>query len=224
MRLLLIEDEIGLADSLSSVLKKENYIVDNCYEGESGLNAALSNIYDVIILDVMLPKINGFEVLKKIRHEKVSTPVLMLTAKFNVSDKVKGLDSGADDYLTKPFVMQELLARIRALSRRQGELLSDILTFGDLELYPSKSRIVCTSTGKSVQLAQKELQILEYLILNKGQIITKEQLFLKIWGYESNAEYNNIEVYISFTRKKIMFIGSKVKIKAVRLIGYEMEE
>ncbi len=224
MRLLLIEDEHGLADSLSSVLKQENYIVDNCYDGESGLNAALSNIHDVIILDVMLPKMNGFEVLRQLRQENVLTPVLMLTAKFSVSDKVRGLDIGADDYLTKPFVMEELLARIRALSRRQGELHPEVLTFGDLELYSSKSRIVCVSNGKSVQLAQKELQILEYLMINQNQIVTKEQLFLKVWGYESEAEYNNIEVYISFTRKKILFIGSKVKIKAVRLMGYELEE
>ena len=224
MRLLLIEDEHGLADSLSSVLKQENYIVDNCYDGESGLNAALSNIHDVIILDVMLPKMNGFEVLRQLRQENVLTPVLMLTAKFSVSDKVRGLDIGADDYLTKPFVMEELLARIRALSRRQGELHPEVLTFGDLELYSSKSRIVCVSNGKSVQLAQKELQILEYLMINQNQIVTKEQLFLKVWGYESEAEYNNIEVYISFTRKKILFIGSKVKIIAVRLMGYELEE
>lgn len=224
MRLLLIEDEHGLADSLSSVLKQENYIVDNCYDGENGLNAALSNIYDVIILDVMLPKMNGFEVLRQLRRENVLTPVLMLTAKFSVPDKVRGLDIGADDYLTKPFVMEELLARIRALSRRQGELQPEVLTFGDLELHSFKSRIVCVSNGKSVQLAQKEFQILEHLMINQNRIVTKEQLFLKVWGYESEAEYNNIEVYISFTRKKLLFIGSKVKIKAVRLMGYELEE
>ncbi len=224
MRILLIEDEHGLADSLSAVLKKENYSVDNCYDGESGLYAALTDIYDVIILDVMLPKMNGFEVLKRLRQDKVTTPVLMLTAKFSVSDKVKGLDIGADDYLTKPFVMEELLARIRALNRRQGELHTDVLSFGDLELFPSKSKIVCKTNGKSVQIAQKELQILEYLMLNKEQIVTKDQLILKIWGYDSEIGYNNIEVYISFTRKKISFIGSKVKIKAVRLIGYTLEE
>lgn len=224
MRLLLIEDEKGLADSLSSVLKKENYMVDNYYDGVTGLNAALSEIYDVIILDIMLPLMDGFEVLRQLRDENVSTPVLMLTAKFDVNDKVKGLDIGADDYLTKPFIIQELLARIRALARRQGEILTDLLTFGDLELYAAQSKIRCTKSGKSVQLSQKELQILEYLMINKNQIITKEQLFLKVWGYESEAEYNNVEVYISFTRKKLSFIESKVKIKAVRLIGYELEE
>lgn len=224
MRLLLIEDEHGLADSISSVLKKENYIVDNCYDGESGFYAALSNIYDTIILDVMLPKINGFEVLKKLRHEKVSTPVLVLTAKYSISDKVMGLDIGADDYLTKPFIIEELLARIRALCRRQGDLRTDVLTFNDLELYPSKSKIFCISTGKSVQIAQKELQILEYLMIHKDQIVTKEQFILKIWGYDSEAEYNNVEVYVSFTRKKIAFIGAKVKIKAVRGMGYILEE
>ncbi len=224
MRLLLVEDEHGLADSLSLVLKKENYIVDNSYDGENGLHAALSEIYDVIILDVMLPKMNGFDVLKTLREENVATPILLLTAKYAISDKVKGLDIGADDYLTKPFVMEELLARIRALGRRQGELHNDILSFGDMELYPGKSKIYCRVTGKSVQLAQKELQILEYLMLNKNQIVTKEQIFIKVWGYESSAEYGNVEVYISFTRKKIAFIGSRVKIKAVRLIGYELEE
>ncbi len=223
MRVLIIEDERGLSDSLGTVLKNENYIVDSCYDGESGFYAALSDIYDVILLDVMLPKMNGFEILQKLRKEKISTPVLMLTARFSISDKVKGLDAGADDYLTKPFMMEELLARIRALCRRQGELRTDVLVFGDLELYPAKSKLYCTETGKSVQIPQKELQILEYLMLNKDQIVTKEQIFLKIWGYESEAELNNIEVYISFTRKKILFIGAKVKIKAVRGIGYELE-
>jgi DNA-binding response OmpR family regulator len=223
MRILIIEDEHGLVDSIGTVLKNENYLVDYCYDGESGLYAALSDIYDVILLDIMLPKMNGFEVLKKMRYEKVSTPVLMLTARYSLSDKVKGFDAGADDYLTKPFMMEELLARIRALCRRQGELLADLLIFGDLELDSAKSRIKCTTTGKSVQVAQKELQILEYLILNKDQIVTKEQIFVKIWGYESEVDYNNVEVYISFTRKKMLFIGSKDKIKAVRGIGYKIE-
>lgn len=224
LRILLIEDEHGLADSLSKVLENEDYIVDNCYDGECGLYQALANDYDTIIIDVMLPKINGFEVLKKIREEKNSTPVLILTAKSEISNKVKGFDIGADDYLTKPFIIEELLARLRALCRRQGELLMDVLSFGNLELYPSKSEIVCTSTGKSVQLGQKELQILEYLLVNKNQIVTREQLISKIWGYESDAEYNNVEVYISFTRKKIAFIGANVKIKAIRGIGYQLEE
>lgn len=224
MRILLIEDEHGLADSLSSILKKENYVVDNCYDGESGLFAALSDIYDAIILDVMLPKINGFEVLKRLRNEKVAAPVLMLTAKYSINDKVKGLDLGADDYLTKPFVIDELLARLRALCRRQGDLRTDILSFGDLELNPSRSELSCTTTGKSMQIPQKELQILEYLLLHSDQITTKEQLTLKIWGYDSEAEYNNVEVYISFTRKKITFIGARVRIKAVRGMGYILEE
>lgn len=223
MRILLIEDERGLADSISQVLKNENYIINNCYDGESGLYEAMSNIYDVIVLDIMLPKINGFELLKRLRKEKISTPVLILTAKYSISDKVKGFDLGADDYLTKPFIMDELLARLRALCRRQGELLTDIKIYGDLELYPSKSKIVCTTNHKSIQLGQKELQILEYLMINQGQIVTREQLNLKIWGFENEAEYNNVEVYISFTRKKISFIEANVKIKAVRGIGYELE-
>lgn len=224
MRILLVEDEHGLADSLSLVLKKENYIVDNCYDGNCGLNEALTNIYDAIILDIMLPQMNGFEILEKLRHAGNSTPVLILTAKCEIPDKVKGFDIGADDYLTKPFNIEELLARLRALCRRQGELLMDVLTFSDLELYPSKGKIVCTSNDKSVQLSQKELQILEYFLINKDQIVTKEQLTLKIWGYDDKSEYNNVEVYLSFTRKKIAFIGAKVKIKAIRGIGYQLEE
>jgi DNA-binding response OmpR family regulator len=224
LRLLLIEDEKGLADSLSSILKKENYIVDHYCDGENGLYAALSNIYDTIILDVMIPKLNGFEVLKRLRDEKVSTPVLILTAKCATSDMVTGLDFGADDYLTKPFIMEELLARLRALCRRQGEILSEVLTFSDLELDPSKCLIMCSTTGKSMKISQKELQMLESLMIHKHQIITKEHLTLKIWGYDSQTEYNNVEVYISFTRKKISFIGSNTKIKAVRGIGYILEE
>lgn len=224
MRVLLIEDEHGLADSLSAILKKENYSVDNCYDGESGLYAAMSDIYDTIILDVMLPKLNGFEVLKKLRRERVSTPVMVLTAKCATTDMVTGLDIGADDYLTKPFHMEELLARLRALCRRQGELQADILSFSDLELYPTKGIIKCTTTGKTMIIARKELQILENLMRHKEQILTKEQLTLKIWGYDSNAEYNNVEVYISFARKKIAFLGSGIKIKAVRGVGYILEE
>lgn len=224
MRILLIEDEHGLADSLSRVLEKENYSVTNCYDGECGLYEAMSNDYDAIILDVMLPKINGFEIVKKLRQEKISTPVLILTAKSEISNKVKGFDIGADDYLTKPFIIEELLARLRALCRRQGELLMDVLTFSNLELHPSKGEIICTTTGKSVHLGAKEFQILKFLIINRNQIVTREQLTSKIWGYDSEAEYNNVEVYISFTRKKIAFIGANVKIKAIRGIGYQLEE
>ena len=224
MRLLLIEDEKGLADSLSAILKKENYIVDHYSDGESGLYAALSNIYDVIILDVMLPKLNGFEVLKRLREEKISTPVLNLTAKCAVSDMVTGLDIGADDYLTKPFIMEELLARLRALCRRQGELLPEVLTFHNMELDLSKCLLLCTTTGKTINITQKELQLLEMLMINQQQVLTKEQLTVKIWGYDSSTEYNNVEVYISFLRKKISFIGAAAKIKAVRGIGYILEE
>ncbi len=224
MRILLIEDEQRLADSLSVILNKENYIVDTCYDGENGYYAALSAIYDAIILDVMLPRLNGLELLEKLRKEKISTPVMMLTAKCTTSDMVTGLDTGADDYLTKPFRSEELLARLRALCRRQGELREDILIFHDLELYPTKCILKCITTGKTVEISQKEQQILESLMLHQGQLLTKEQINLKIWGYENNAEYNNVEVYISFTRKKISFIGSDTKIKAVRGVGYRLED
>lgn len=224
MRLLLIEDEKAFADSLSSILKKENYIVDHYSDGESGLYAALSNIYDVIILDVMLPKLDGFEVLKRLRDQKVSTPVLNLTAKCDTSDMVNGLDIGADDYMTKPFIKEELLARLRALCRRQGEILPEVLTFSNMELDLSKCVLLCSSTGKSINISQKELQLLEIFMVNKHQILTKEQIMLKIWGYDSQTEYNNVEVYVSFIRRKISFIGASTKIKAVRGIGYILED
>lgn len=211
-----------MAEALSELLRLEKYEVDIMYDGESGLEAALCGIYDIIILDVMLPGINGFEVSRKIRAKKITTPILMLTAKAELDDKVLGLDSGADDYLTKPFMSRELLARLRALTRRGTNAADNTLTFGDIELFPGTFSLICTTNRQSVRLGEKEYRILEYLIANKGQILTREQLALKIWGFDSEAEYNNVEVYMSFTRKKLTFIGSKTEIKAVRGIGYEL--
>lgn len=222
MKILLVEDEVRMAEALSELLRLEKYETDIFYDGESGLEAALCGIYDIIILDVMLPGMNGLEVAKKIRAQKITTPILMLTAKAELDDKVSGLDSGADDYLTKPFMTKELLARLRALGRRGANLPDNTLTFGDIELIPGTLSLVCTKSRQSVRLGEKEYRILEYLIANKGQILTREQLALKIWGFESDAEYNNVEVYMSFTRKKLAFIGSKTEIKAVRGIGYEL--
>lgn len=224
MRLLLIEDERALAEALALSLKKENYTVDLSFDGQDGLDQALTGIYDVIILDVMLPKMNGFEVLKNIRMEKIQTPVLMLTARSELEDKVEGLDCGADDYLTKPFQLKELLARLRAVSRRKGEMEDQDISFGDLILDTKRCAISCKDTGKTMKLGLKEFQLLEYMLRNRNQIITKEQIAEKIWGFDSEAEYNTAEVYVSFTRKKIKFIGSKVKIKAVRGVGYTLEE
>jgi len=221
MRILIIEDEMGLVDALTAILTKEKYSVDAVYDGLSGYEYALSNIYDAIILDVMLPKLNGFEVLKKLRREKVQTPVLMLTAKSELEDKVLGLNTGADDYLTKPFETAELLARIRALTRRRGEISEDNLKYGDLTLRRRTYELYCDDN--SVKLGMKEFQILELLMINSNQIVTKEQITEKIWGYDDDAEYNNVEVYISFVRKKINFVGAKVRIKTTRGIGYSLE-
>ncbi|MEE1056127.1 MAG: response regulator transcription factor [Acutalibacteraceae bacterium] len=224
MRILVVEDEYSLADALREILKKEKYTVDIATDGQEGFYQALTGIYDAIVLDVMLPEMNGFQVLDNLRKEGVETPVLMLTAKSELDDKVRGLDYGADDYMTKPFQTKELLARLRAITRRKGEIESNIMSFGDLELNTSIGEISCKSTGKSMKLGVKEFQLLEFLLKNKNQIVTKEQIVEKLWGLDSDSEYNNAEVYVSFTRKKIKFIGSKVAIKAVRGLGYTLEE
>lgn len=221
MRILLVEDESGLVDALKAIFTKENYCVDALMDGVSGLDYALTGIYDVIILDIMLPKRNGLEVLKELRKAQIETPVLMLTAKSELEDKIAGLDCGADDYLTKPFQTGELLARVRAMTRRKGEITSQDLSFGDLNLKKRTREIHCDSA--SVKLGLKEFVLLETLMLNPKQIISKEQLIEKVWGFDSEAEYNNAEVYISFVRKKINFVGSAVQIKVNRGIGYYLE-
>lgn len=224
MRILIIEDEYSLADALREILKKEKYTVDVSTNGADGFDQALTGIYDAIVLDVMLPEMNGFQILNSLRKEGIKTPVLILTAKGELDDKVMGLDYGADDYMTKPFQTKELLARLRAITRRKGEIESNILSFGDLQLNTSIGEIFCPNTGKSMKLGLKEFQLLEFMLKNQKQIVTKEQIVEKLWGLESNSEYNNAEVYVSFTRKKIKFIGSKVSIKAVRGLGYILEE
>lgn len=223
MRVLVVEDEVRLAATLQDLLELNGYTADVCHDGEAGLDNALSSIYDVILLDVMLPKLDGFTVLRRLRAEGNSTPVLMLTAKSETSDKVTGLDSGADYYLTKPFEPKELLACIRALTRRQPDLReTDTLTFGDLRLEQSTFTLFCS--GKSVRLSRKEFDMMELLMLNQNMVITKEKLLLKIWGYESEAEDNNVEVYISFLRRKLEHLHSRVKIKTIRMVGYCLEE
>ena len=222
MRLLLIEDEKRMAQALCELLRQEKYEVDHCADGPDGLTAIESNIYDIAILDVMLPGMNGFEVAKKARQAGIRTPILMLTAKADLDDKVTGLDCGADDYLTKPFMTRELLARLRALGRRTLGTADGILSFADIALDTGTLTLSCTADGQSVRLSDKEYRILEYLIANSGQILTREQLAVKIWGFENEAEYNNVEVYMSFTRKKLAFVGAKTEIKAVRGIGYEL--
>lgn len=222
MRLLLIEDEKRMAQALCEMLRLEKYEVSHYANGLDGLAAIESDIYDVIILDVMLPGMSGFEIAKETRRKGIRTPILMLTAKSELDDKVSGLDSGADDYLTKPFMTKELLARLRALCRRSGSTADGTLSFGDISLDTAAATLSCTTNGQSVRLSEKENKILEYLIINSGQILTREQFAVKIWGIESDAEYNNVEVYMSFTRKKLAFVGARTEIKAVRGIGYEL--
>lgn len=222
MRLLLVEDEKRMAQALKEILRLEKYEVDHYDNGIDGLSAIESDIYDIIILDVMLPGLNGFEIARRARSKGIKTPILMLTAKAELDDKVTGLDCGADDYLTKPFMTKELLARLRALGRRVLDSNDGVLSFGDIVLDTGALTLSCASNGQSVRLSEKEYRILEYLIANSGQILTREQLAVKIWGFEDEAEYNNVEVYMTFTRKKLAFVGAKTEIKAVRGVGYEL--
>lgn len=224
MRILLAEDEKRMARALVELLKQEKYDVDHMEDGDSALMALESGIYDIAVLDVMMPEMNGFEVARRARNNGIKTPILMLTAKSQLDDKVEGLDSGADDYLTKPFQTKELLARIRALGRRSSSFQEDILNYGDLTIDKATAMLNCDTTGQNVRLSEKELRILEYMFNNNGQIMTREQLAVKIWGFESETEYNNVEVYMSFTRKKLTFVGSNVEIKAVRGLGYELRK
>lgn len=222
MRILVIEDERDLSEALVMLLSQEHYQADAVYDGLSGEEYALSGIYDVILLDIMLPGKNGVDVLRSLRKKGLDTPVLLLTAKSEDEDKIRGLDTGADDYLTKPFSTGELMARIRAMTRRKGEFIADELTVMGTTLDKSTHTLTCGTNR--VKLATKECQILEMLMSNKNQIIPKDRLFEKVWGYDSNAEYNVIEVYISFVRKKLAAIGSSMHIKAVRGVGYSLEE
>ena len=220
MRLLLVEDEKRMAQALCEILRLEKYDVDHCADGLDGLYAIETGAYDLVVLDVMLPRKNGFDIAKEARAAGIKTPILMLTAKSELDDKVTGLDCGADDYLTKPFMAKELLARLRALGRRNIHTADGTLAFGDIALNTGGSMLVCGEN--SVRLSDKEFRILEYLMANQGQILTREQLAVKIWGYENEAEYNNVEVYMSFVRKKLNFVKAKTEIKAVRGIGYEL--
>ena len=223
MKLLLVEDEVQLSEALSQILIKNNYSVDAVYDGDDGLNYGLTDIYDVIILDIMLPKLNGLQVLRILRKKGVSTPIILLTAKDSVEDKVTGLDLGADDYLSKPFSSEELLARLRALTRRKGEVINDnILDFGDIRLNLSTYDLECKNN--SITLTLKEFDILHYFMQRPKSIVSKDDLITKLWGFDSEADHNNIEVYISFLRKKLTHIDSSVRISTIRRVGYKLEE
>ncbi|MFR4987382.1 MAG: response regulator transcription factor [Lachnospirales bacterium] len=221
MKILLVEDEKRLAQSIEYILKKKKYMVDVVYDGEDAIDYALSKIYDLIILDVMLPKVNGIDVLNFIRKEKITVPILLLTAKSSIEDKVIGLDSGADDYLTKPFETDELLARVRAMLRRKGEIIEEEIKFEDISLNNNNYTLYCGNN--EIPLSLKEFNIMKILISNNKNTIKKEFLIEKVWGFDKDTEYNNLEVYISFLRKKLNLLGSKVEIKTARGIGYYLE-
>ena len=222
MRVLIVEDEVRLAATVQDLLELNGYTADVCHDGESGLDNALTGIYDVVLLDVMLPKLDGFSVLRRLRAEGSATPVLMLTARSEVTDKVEGLDCGADYYRTKPFEPRELLACIRALTRRQPEIRStDAMEYSDLRLEKGSFTLFCGQ--RSVRLSRKEYDMMELLMLNRELVLTKETLLLKIWGYESDAEDNNVEVYISFLRRKLTHLHSRVRIRTIRMVGYCLE-
>lgn len=222
MNILIVEDEIRLAEALAQIMTEKKYSVDVVHDGEDGLAYAESGLYDVVVLDVMLPKRSGFEVVRALRGKKIATPVLLLTARDEISDKVTGLDCGADDYMTKPFSPEELLARVRALARRQGDVVLEEMTFSDVTLNLSAYTLECGA--KSVHLGFKEFEVMRLLMGNPSMIVPKDDLITRVWGTESGAEDNNVEAYISFLRKKLFFLGSKVNIGTVRKVGYRLEE
>ena len=224
MRILIVEDEFKIADVIASRLRKEQYVVDVFGDGEEGLDNALTNIYDLIILDVMLPKVNGFKILEEIRKEKIDSKVIMLTAKSMLEDKLTGFNNGANDYLTKPFHIDELVARVNAQLRvNNNQVIKDYIEAGDLKLNIKTTTLSCITTNESIEVVCKEFLLIEYLMRNANQVISKEQIYDKVWGLDNEIESNNLEAYISFIRKKIKAIESKVQIKAVRGLGYKLE-
>ncbi|RDU24499.1 response regulator transcription factor [Anaerosacchariphilus polymeriproducens] len=222
MRILLAEDEKELSNALAAILKHNNYSVDPVYNGVDALDYGLSENYDVIILDIMMPKMNGLEVLEKLRQKEIHTPILMLTAKAEIEDRIQGLDMGADDYLSKPFAMGELLARVRAMGRRKSEFTPNLIEVGNISL--NKENYELSNGQTSLHLGNKEYQLLEMLMVNPKRLISTEQFMERIWGYDAEAEINVVWVYISYLRKKLSSLDANVKIKAVRGIGYTLEE
>lgn len=220
MKILILEDEKILADSLKTLLEGKGFEVEAVYDGETGKEYAELGIYDLLILDVMMPKMDGYEVARQVRSKRCSTPILMLTAKSEVEDRIKGLNSGADYYLTKPFDTAELLACINALLRRQGNQV-DELVFGNTSLDLSSGKLICGE--KSVRLSAKEFDVMRLLMQSKDRNLSKEALLARVWGYDSNAVENHVEVYIGFLRKKLRSIGSDISIEAIRRLGYHLE-
>lgn len=224
MKLLIVEDEFMLADVIKDRLEEEDFEVELALDGEEGEFLALSGTYDLIIMDRMLPGIDGIDIVRHIREKSIACPVLMLTARSQLFEKIQGLNNGADDYMTKPFEMEELVARVNALLRRNVGYGTSGLTFGDIVLHTKSGQLECSSTGKCVDVSAKELMLMEYLLMNQKQTITKAQISERIWGLEEDVEYNNAEVYISFLRKKLKRIEANVTIRTVRGMGYFLEE
>ena len=224
MRLLLIEDEKPLSAAIKKLLEQEHFAVDTAFTGPDGLDCALTGIYDAIILDVMLPGMDGFSVLSALRAQKMSTPVLMLTAHGELLDRVQGLNLGADYYLPKPFERSELVACLNAITRRKDAPPVQALSFGDVSLNPQDASLCCVSTGKRIKLVAKEYLLMELFLRNPGQLLPKETIVERVWGFEDEAEYNSLSVYLTFLRRKIDFIGAHIEIRASRGLGYTLEE
>ncbi|MBR2974777.1 MAG: response regulator transcription factor [Clostridia bacterium] len=221
MKILIIDDEVKLADAIGELFRQHKYVVDVVYDGEDGLYCANNGDYDVVLLDVMMPNMDGFEVIKKLRESKNAVPVIMLTAKDDLQSKVKGLDLGADDYLPKPFAMEELLARVRALARRHGEMVVDTVCYRDVVLNTSNYTLHCGD--KSVSLGAKEYNILYFMLTNPKQVLSKDMIISKVWGLDCDITENDVEAYMSFLRKKLSFVGSKLTILSKRMLGYYLE-
>ena len=224
MRVLLVEDDKKLSAAICRLLEKERITADAVYDGNDGLDWALSSEYDAIILDVMLPGMDGFAVLRKLRKEKVSTPVMMLTARTELEDRLTGLDSGADYYLGKPFESAELISCLHAITRRGTRAPVMELSYGNIALDPKDGKLKNRESGAVVKLGAKEYQLMELFLRNPGQILEKETIHERVWGLESDAEYNNLEVYVSFLRKKLGFLGADIRIRVTRGVGYSLEE
>lgn len=222
MKVLIIEDEYNLADVIKERLEKEKLTVDIVEDGEEGYYYASNNTYDLIILDVMLPNMSGFQILDKLRTDNINSKIIMLTARSTIEDKLNGLENGADDYLTKPFHMDELVARVNIQLKRNNNNNNNLL-FGDLVLNTTTLKVTCSKTNEVVELIKKEFQLLEYFINNPNQVLSKEQIYDRVWGIENEIESNNLEAYLSFIRKKLRAIESKVVIKSVRGMGYKIE-
>ncbi len=220
MKILIVEDEKLLADSIGELLKSKGFEVEIAYDGETGVQYAELGVYDLLILDVMMPKLNGFQVAQRVRARHLGTPILMLTARSGLEDRIAGLDSGADYYLTKPFDTRELLACVNALLRRQGAQVDEI-TFGNTSLDLSSATLICG--GSSVRLSAKEFDIMRFLLQAGERNLSKEMILARVWGYDSDAVENYVEVYIGFLRKKLASIGSDIRIEAIRRLGYHLE-